>query len=239
MKGKYFHVFFLILILCAYVLVRTQALETMKNLMRKDADKNSAIKKVTVVIDAGHGGFDPGKVGVNGELEKDVNLAISKKIKQFLEQNDCNVVMTRPDENGLYSEGDRNRKSTDMKKRVEIINSCNPTVAVSIHQNSFSQESSKGAQVFYHNQSEEGKIFAELMQEQIKQTINDGNHRKAKANQNYYMLKKTNCPIIIIECGFLSNYEEAKKLMDDTYQEKMAWAIHLGILNYINNYVNQ
>lgn len=191
-------------------------------------------KKEIIMIDPGHGGFDPGKVGVNGVNEKELNLQIASKLKILLEQNDFEVIMTRETDEGLYSEGDSNKKRTDMRKRVDMINQSKAALAVSIHQNSFGQESSKGAQVFFYVKSEEGKKFAQIMQEQIKETIGDGNHRVAKANDNYYMLKKTECPLVIVECGFLSNRKEAELLTTEEYQEKMAWAIHLGVLKYMN-----
>ena len=203
----------------------------------KEQNPERLIPKCTIVIDAGHGGFDPGKVGVNNALEKEINLAIAVKLKTLLEQNDVQVIMTRETDEGLYQESDSNKKNADLKKRVEIINSSDAVIAVSIHQNSFPQESSKGAQVFYHSKSQEGKILSEIIQEQIKESIGDGNHRVAKSNESYYMLKKTEIPLVIVECGFLSNWKEAELLVDDTYQAKMVWAIHLGIMNYINTYV--
>jgi len=194
----------------------------------------SRIPKYVVVIDPGHGGFDPGKVGIGGELEKDINLSIALKLKSLLELNDCKVIMTRDTSEGLYSAGDKNKKSADMRKRVEIIAQTKPDIAVSIHQNSFTSESSRGAQVFYHVKSKEGKELADIIQKQMKITMNDGNTREAKSNDTYYMLKKTECPLVIVECGFLSNHAEAKLLCEDTYQEKVAWAIHLGIMTYLN-----
>ncbi|WP_310604416.1 N-acetylmuramoyl-L-alanine amidase [Anaerosporobacter sp.] len=204
-----------------------------------ESDKNPEplIPKCTVIIDAGHGGFDPGKIGVNNAKEKDINLLIALKLEKLLEQNDITVIMTRETDEGLYQASDSNKKNADLKKRVEIINSSDAVIAVSIHQNSFSEESSSGAQVFYHNKSPEGKILAEIIQEQVKETINDGNHRVAKSNESYYMLKKTECPLVIVECGFLSNWREAELLVSEKYQDKMAWAIHLGIMNYLNTYV--
>lgn len=204
-----------------------------------DEEKNTSplIPKCTIIVDAGHGGFDPGKVGTNNALEKDINLAIAKKLQVLLEQNDINVIMTREDDNGLYQESDSNKKNADLRKRVEIINSSDAVIAVSIHQNSFPEESQKGAQVFYHQKSPEGKMLAEILQEQVKETIADGNHRVAKSNESYYMLKKTECPLVIVECGFLSNWKEADLLINEAYQDKMAWAIHLGIMNYLNTYV--
>lgn len=195
---------------------------------------NSNVKPI-IVIDAGHGGVDPGKVGVNGVLEKDINLSIALKLKDFLEANDYMVTMTRTEDVGLYNEGDSNKKRTDLRKRKEMINADHVILAISIHQNSFSDGSSRGAQVFYHNKSTEGKELAIIIQNQIKETIQDDNHRVAKSNSSYYMLKQALCPLVIVECGFLSNQSEAELLRNEEYQERMAWAIHLGILKYINN----
>lgn len=195
----------------------------------------SAIPRYVVVLDAGHGGFDPGKIGVGGEKEKEINLQITMKLKRLLELNDCEVILTRDSDDGLYEAGDTNKKRSDMKKRVDIIKEANPDIAISIHQNSFTGESSRGAQVFYHAKSEQGKQLAEIIQEQMKTTLQDGNHRVAKSNESYYMLKKSICPLVIVECGFLSNYQESKLLCDDAYQDRVAWAIHLGVMNYLAN----
>lgn len=187
-------------------------------------------KKLLVVIDAGHGGVDPGKVGVNQVLEKDINLAIAKKVKRYLELADVEVLMTRGGEDGLYQPDAPNKKVQDMKNRVSLIDSSGAALAVSIHQNSYSQEYVKGAQVFYYATSIRGKALAEVMQKTMIETLHQENGRKAKANDSYYLLKKTETPIIIAECGFLSNREEAELLGGETYQDRMAWAIHLGVL---------
>jgi N-acetylmuramoyl-L-alanine amidase len=203
-------------------------------------------KAYTIVIDAGHGGFDPGKIGINHALEKDINLSVAIKLKHLLEENDVHVIMTREEDKGLASKLYRNnekqkttslmfnKKQTDMRKRISIINSSDASIAVSIHQNSFVEESSWGAQVFYYQNSGEGKILAETIQERMKKTLGDGNHRLAKANSSYYLMKNSNCPLVIVECGFLSNWKEAELLCEDAYQDKLAWAIHLGILEYLN-----
>lgn len=192
--------------------------------------------KPTIVIDPGHGGFDPGKVGVEETiLEKDINLNISLFLKDKLKKAGYQVIMTREEDKGLYEETDSNKKITDMRNRVETINSSNALLAVSVHQNSFTQASSKGAQVFYHSQSQDGKVLAEIIQEQIKEVIKDENHRVAKSNESYYMLKKTTCPIVIVECGFLSNPEEAQLLTTEKYQKKMAQGIFKGIESYIKS----
>ncbi len=194
--------------------------------------KNKSTDEKTIVIDAGHGGCDPGKVGINKCEEKDINLQIADKVKKELEKKNIKVIMTRTDDNGLYSEGAANRKAEDMKKRVEIINKSGAVLTVSIHQNSYSSESVKGAQVFYFTHSAEGKKMAEIMQENFRLS-NPSNKRMAKGNNTYYMLKKTEIPTIIIECGFLSNWEEAEKLVTEEYQQEMAEIICDGIMNIL------
>lgn len=189
--------------------------------------------KYTVAIDPGHGGIDPGKVGVNDVYEKKINLEISLLLREILEQNDCRVILTRETDMGLYQETDSNKKMSDLSKRCEIINESGADAVISIHQNSFSQESSKGAQVFYQSSSEEGKRLAEVMQKQMISSLDEENRRVAKANNDYYMLKNTQKVMVIVECGFLSNPEEAQKLTESTYQRQVAWAIALGTLQYL------
>ncbi len=194
---------------------------------------------ITIVIDAGHGGFDPGKVGLNHTLERDINLSIAYKLKKFMELENIKVVMTRKDENGLYKKSDVDKKRTDMNNRIKIINGSEAVFAISIHQNSFSQEASRGAQVFYYEGSDQGQKLADLLQETIKKTMMDGNHRLAKPNSSYYLLRYSSCPLVIVECGFLTNRREAALLAEDKYQDKIAWAIHLGVMEYIKTYINE
>lgn len=194
--------------------------------------KNS--EKICVIVDAGHGGADPGKVGVNDELEKDINLKIARLLKQFLQAEGIEVIMTREGDDGLYDENASNKKVQDMKKRLEIIESSNAALVVSIHQNSYHEEYVRGGQVFYYATSEKSKRLAETLQEQLKELEPD-NKREAKGNDSYFLLKKTSKPIAIVECGFLSNREEAAKLSDAVYQEKLAWNIHMGVMKYLNS----
>lgn len=188
----------------------------------------------TVVIDAGHGGFDSGKVGVDGTLEKDINLSIAKKLEQLLRTADINVIMTRTTDDGLYEESSANKKRQDMANRAALMNEANADCIVSIHQNSYPDESVDGAQVFYYTKSDSGKTLATLIQQELVTDIDPTNHRIEKSNDNYYLLKNVSAPLVIVECGFLSNWTESKKLVDDTYQKKLAWAIHMGILQYLN-----
>lgn len=233
MKKKYFNILFLLFVLSARIIVSGQSVRVMNELFGLE-DKIPGKKQVTVVIDPGHGGRDPGKIGVNGILEKDLNLMVSLRLESLLKENDINVIMTRTEDTGLYSESDSNKKRADMRKRVDIINNSGAVLAVSIHQNSFVEEYVRGAQVFYHGSSVQGKELAIILQDQLIKTLKDGNHRKAKSNESYYMLRMTQCPLVIVECGYLSNHNEAALLSDPEYQEKLAWAVHLGILRYLN-----
>lgn len=190
--------------------------------------------EICVVIDAGHGGDDPGKIGINGSKEKDINLEIAKLLQGYLEAEGIKVVMTRETDEGLYDRDAGNKKVRDMKKRIAIIDETNPRVTVSIHQNSFPEEYVHGAQVFYYSQSSQGKLLAEYIQGSLKKLVDPENKRQTKANDSYYLLKKTGVPIVIVECGFLSNSEEAAKLGDEDYRDRIAWAVHMGILQYLN-----
>ena len=180
-----------------------------------------AEKKKVIVIDAGHGGIDPGKIGIHGEQEKGINL----KIAEFL---------TRTEDGGLYDENTSNKKVQDMKRRIEVIEEADPILVVSIHQNSYSEEYVKGGQVFYYGTSEVSKDLAETIQKQLKQ-LDPENKREAKANTSYYLLKKTSRPIVIVECGFLSNAAEADKLSDPLYEERLAFRIFMGIVQHIRD----
>ena len=188
----------------------------------------------TVVIDAGHGGEDPGKVGVGNILEKDINLEIAKLVEKQLRKAGYQVVMTRTDDTMLVSDGCGSKKSEDLKNRCRMINESGARCAVSIHQNSYSDAAIKGAQVFYFEHSAEGKQLAETLQASLVEGLDPENHRQAKGNVTYYLLKKTEIPIVIVECGFLSNREEAALLEEKAYQEKVAKAVCDGITEYLD-----
>ena len=196
---------------------------------------NARIKEIpVVVIDAGHGGTDPGKVGVDGSLEKDINLAIAERLKTYLQQDDVKVIMTRETDMGLYSETDSRKKMADMKKRCEIIEESGADLVVSIHQNSYHEESVSGGQVFYYRDSSKGKALAAILQDRFDYVLGEQNRRLPKSNANYYLLLHVKCPIVIVECGFLSNRREAALLNSGEYQDKLAYTIHMGIMEYLN-----
>ncbi len=187
-----------------------------------------------VVLDSGHGGIDPGKIGIDGSLEKDINLQIAQKLKVYLEKSGVAVVMTRDGDSALYDEHDRNKKMADMKARCDLINETSPLLTVSIHQNSYHEESVNGGQVFYYKNSAHGKQLAEILQRRFDFVLGSQNRRSPKANDNYYLLLHVRSPIVIVECGFLSNRNEASLLGSEEYQDRLAWTIHMGIMEYIN-----
>ena len=188
--------------------------------------QGEAHKKRTVVVDAGHGGPDGGKTGVNGKLEKELNLIIAEKVKKLLEEEGIAVIMTR-EEDGWLAE----TRIGDLKERVRIMNESKADLAVSIHQNIYHEESVFGAQVFYYTTSGEGKAAAEILQNELLE-IDPENKKREKANNTYYILKKTEVPTVIVECGFLSNHKEAEKLSDEAYQGKIAEAVVKGIKSF-------
>ncbi|MDO4313052.1 MAG: N-acetylmuramoyl-L-alanine amidase [Eubacteriales bacterium] len=218
--------------LAAAILVLAGLIIISRNVSKYVTSDQVKNRNTTVVLDAGHGGADPGKIGVNDVEEKTINLAIAKKAEELLKKEKIDVVMTREEDIMLAGQDGQTTKVGDMKARVSKINELAPVLAVSIHQNSYHQEGIMGSQVFYYSHSEEGKKAAEIMQDALL-ILNTENNRKAKANDTYYLLKRTEVPTIIVECGFLSNWEEAELLRDEEYQEKVAEAIVSGIKAYM------
>lgn len=217
-----------ILLFCVYLTVRYAGLAASGSSVQ--IGKEAPL----VCLDVGHGGTDPGKVGVDGSLEKDINLAIALKLRDYLEQSDVRVVMTREEDKGLYQESDVGKKAADMRNRCAKIEEAKPELVVSIHQNSYHEESISGGQVFYYKTSEKGKKLAELLQKRFDYVLGERNRRQAKPNDTYYLLLHVKCPIVIAECGFLSNWAEAALLNTPEYQDRIAWTLHMGIMEYLN-----
>lgn len=186
----------------------------------------------TIVVDAGHGGRDDGCSGVNGVKESQINLEIAKLLKSDLETLGINVVLTRCDGNGLYKSNVDNYKQSDMEARMEIINKASPDMVISIHQNAFNDRNQCGAQAFYQEQDEVSKGFADSVQSQLLSQLDNA---KLESNKgDYYLLKESKLPAIIVECGFLSNENEEKLLSTTEYQNKVAYAIMCGVVKYFN-----
>lgn len=183
------------------------------------------VSNKNIVIDPGHGGSDPGKVAADGTEEKGINLKIASYLQGFLEQGGATVTTTRTEDEAV-GEG----KREDLKNRVKIAD--NSDMFISIHQNSYPKSNVTGAQVFYNKNSEDSKKLAIFIQKRLKEVVENKNERAAKANSNYYVLKEIDIPGVIVECGFLSNSIEKEKLQSPQYQEKIAWAIYMGVLDY-------
>ena len=216
------------------LLILAGLLSLSKNLQKYVSSENVVAAGKVIVIDSGHGGDDPGKIGINQAKEKDVNLKIAKKVKKRLKKEGWKVVMTREEDVMLGDAEKGNRKIHDMKARVELINKTMPAMAVSIHQNSYQEAEIHGAQVFYYSHSQDGKRMAETMQRALLMA-DEENTRQAKGNDTYYLLTRTEVQTIIVECGFLSNPQEAEKLTEDGYQKKLAQAITSGIIACVGN----
>lgn len=186
-----------------------------------------------ILVDAGHGGADPGMVGVDGLEEKGINLEIALKLKTVLEKKGFTVIMTRQEDQGLYEEGSRNQKAQDMQKRIAMIKECRPVLCVSIHQNSYQDSAVYGPQVFYYEDSLQGKKMAELIQTELNTRLAVKRPREAKGNKTYYLLKRSESVLNIVECGFLTNPQEANLLQTDEYQQKVAEAVAEGVCTYL------
>lgn len=197
------------------------------------ASHSASSERPCIVLDAGHGGADPGKV-CNDILEKDINLSIVYKLKTLFENKGFEVVLTRTDDKALVSEDSKNVKVEDLRNRVALIEKVNPIMTVSIHQNSFPDPSVSGPQVFFFDQSPEGEKIAATIQKVLNEQLNPPKQRVSKSNNDYYIIKKTPTPTVIVECGFLSNETEASNLADDAYQDKLARAIYTGVMTYLS-----
>lgn len=207
-------------------LVEEKAIATNKSL---DSTK-------TVIIDAGHGGEDGGAIGIDEICEKDINLEIAKKLKYIFEFNGMNVVMTRDSDKSIHDEDCKTiseKKKSDIRNRLKIIEDTDNAIVLSIHQNKFEQKSCKGAQIFYGKNNEDSEVLAEYLQKSFINKLQPENKRTIqKDNRKLYLLENATCPIVLIECGFLSNDEDAKNLTDDDYQKKIALTIFKGVMDY-------
>ncbi len=183
--------------------------------------------EIIIVIDPGHGGEDPGKVGVNDALEKDINIQIGLKLKTLLEDEGLQIIMTREDDNVPT------KKREDLESRIALINEVKPDLVICIHQNSFTDPTVAGAQVFYHGSSDISKEIAQVIQEEL-WLMDEEHKREIKGNESYYMLSETKVPTVIVECGFLSNQEDAEKLTTEEYQNEIANAINTGIIKWLD-----
>jgi N-acetylmuramoyl-L-alanine amidase len=185
----------------------------------------------TIVIDAGHGGRDGGSIGVNGSIEKNLNLAYAKTLQKMLTKAGVKVVMTRNGDNGLYDESADNKKLSDMRARRNIIRDAQPDLVISLHMNSFPLDSCRGAKTFYQIGSDTSFNAAKSIQNSLHYYIDNASSTVSKGD--YYILNCTNYTSVLIECGFVSSPEEEQLLQDDNYREKFVYSIYCGIMLYL------
>ncbi len=194
-------------------------------------------KDAVIILDAGHGGEDGGAVAFDGTVEKDLNLNVCRRISLLFDLFGISYVMIRSSD---VSVGDtsldtiRSRKASDIYKRYDIINSYENSVLLSIHQNMFSVEKYSGTQVFYADNDNESSVLAEIIQKEIKYSLQNDNTRKIKAaGKDIYLLYNAKRPSVMVECGFMSNPEELIMLKSDEYQTQLSYFIVKGIMQFL------
>ena len=198
---------------------------------------STPVSSKVIVVDAGHGIPDEGAESSRGTTEAETNLKIALKLQNLLEQSGCTVILTRSDENAIY-DLDKNtlkeKKISDIRNRVKIGNNSSADIFVSIHLNKIPQEQYWGWQCFYNSKNEQSLSLAKKIQSNLNDAIQKDNKRVAMKLDSVYIMKHVEIPISIVECGFLSNPEEEQQLLDDEYQNKLAWGIFNGIMDYFN-----
>lgn len=210
----------------------------------KEKDSIKVFTPITgrkIVIDAGHGKPDEGAMGYLNTTEQKINLEISQKLQNIVEQTGGIAIITRATEDGIYSDESKTIKSkkiSDIKNRVKIING-NTDIMVSIHLNKFSDSRYKGWQVFYKKNCEKSKMLANKIQNSLNNNISNENKRVPKVINGIYILDKSKVPSVIVECGFISNLDETKKLKEQNYQNKIAWGIYFGLQDYFREAENE
>lgn len=199
------------------------------DVMVKTVGINNIQTRKTVIIDPGHGGIDVGTVGIDGSLEKNINLSISLDLYDFLMVSGINTVLTRDGDYEMYRAGEKRTKS-DLYNRMDYINSVPDSILISIHQNHFENEAEWGTQVWYSPNDEISPTLADKILNSVKKNIQPENKRENKVSDNsYYILYKAQKPSVMVECGFVSNENENKRLQDKEYQRDMAYSILVGI----------
>ena len=223
-----------------YFILVTIMVSIMKFSLFKDTKETVQVVSLpisdkTIVLDAGHGLPDQGAESINGVTEAGVNLVITKKVQALLEQSGCHTILTRSDENGIYdleSKTIRDKKVSDIKNRVKIGNESSADAFISIHLNKIPQRQYSGWQTFFKQNNKKSEELAKSIQEELNSSIKKENKREALKITGKYIIDNVEIPITIVECGFLSNPEEERFLKQEEYQDRLAWGIYNGIMDY-------
>ena len=197
----------------------------------------ASVGEMTIILDAGHGGEDAGATGVNGALEKDLNLSMSKILGEMLIDKGFAVIYTRSEDKMLYAEFENIkglRKISDLKNRCKVAKNYPNALFVSIHMNTFGDSQYSGLQVYYSENNQDSQALAEAIQSNVRKEVQPSNNRKIKPGKSIYVLENVENTAVLIECGFLSNMEEAEKLSEKEYQKLLSFSIICGIIEYIN-----
>lgn len=229
-KKIIFGIISLVIVIVSVIEVKTASEEVIKIM---------PITNKTIIVDAGHGGIDPGSMTDDQSVkEKDVNLKITKKVKELLEASGAMIILTRNDDTSLYTEQAgktiRQKYNENLKNRKKIIQESSADMFISIHLNKFQESKYYGAQTFYPAGKEDDKQLATYIQGELKRVVDKTNNRKIKSTNDIYLIKDNEIPSTLIECGFLSNDKEAKLLNDEEYQDRIAWSIYVGIQKYFS-----
>lgn len=203
-----------------------------------DVSSDNYLNK-TVIIDAGHGGIDGGTSSADGTPEKEINLQISLKLNEMLNSMGINTYLTRTDDNSIHdpsAETIRQKKVSDIKNRLAIMNDTEDCIFVSIHQNHFSQSKYRGMQVFYSKNNPNSSKLADSIRLSVITNLQKDNTREIKAaDSGIYLLHHAQKPAVMVECGFMSNQQDTQDLKNENYQRKLAFLIALGITDYLKN----
>jgi N-acetylmuramoyl-L-alanine amidase len=223
-------------LLCAGALILIVAISFGKLQTAMVPDQSAEGSRHLILIDPGHGGIDGGAVGYGGVIEKTINLSISLKLKSLFELSGFQVIMTREDDRSVHDAGSvtvRQKKVTDIHNRSKLLAKYPNGLFISIHQNKFDRSQYSGTQVFYSNNNVESRPLAQFIQSNVKELLQPENTREIKAaGRNLYILYHAASPAVMVECGFLSNRDEALLLQNPQYQSQMAFAIYCGTLDY-------
>lgn len=231
---------FLALLSCCVVVFAVSG--AVRSAEKSESTMANATEKQVILLDAGHGGVDSGGIGINGVYEKDINLSIVKNLGSLLTLSGYEVVYTRTEDISIYDngvEGIRNQKISDMENRLEIVERYPGSVFLSVHQNQYTDKAYFGGQMFYTTNNSSNFRLATIMQNKFAE-LQQGNDREVKLiDNNLYLFKDTEQPALLIECGFLSNENDAANLSNPEYQKKVAFTIYSGLTEYLREVENK
>ncbi|NLZ39508.1 MAG: N-acetylmuramoyl-L-alanine amidase CwlD [Firmicutes bacterium] len=228
--AKIKRIFFLLLLVIAFIFIAMLLAKTIIPVGNFTTAGSLSLLDKTIVLDPGHGGYDPG-VRHNNVEEKKIVLEISLRLRDYLQAAGAKVILTREtDKDFLTVPTAGPKKQQDMKNRMQIVTDANPDLFISVHANAINSSRWRGAQVFHKIEHEPSKAAAAAVQQELIRVL--ANTDRAIKPGDFYVLNEAECTAILVECGFISNPEEARLLSDPAYQTKVAWAIYMGLLRY-------